>query len=198
MLPYALYITEDKGVSQGKVRIIGGTWRGRKLTVPALLNLRPTPDRVRETLFNWLSQVIPGAHCLDAFAGSGVLGFEALSRGAAHVVLTDHAPLVVTLLQEQLALFKATNAEVYLANAPLQLKKTHLPFEIVFLDPPYAQDLLLPCCFYLEEQHFLAAECYIYLETRTPLEEKMLPANWRILKSKRTGQVAYHLALRRS
>src|SRR5665213_2266264 len=100
-------------MTQGLVRIIAGKWRGRRLKVPDIKDLRPTPDRVRETLFNWLAPVLPGAYCLDLFAGSGVLGFEALSRGAAHAVMVDQSPDVVALLQEELKTFEADNATVY-------------------------------------------------------------------------------------
>lgn len=182
---------------QGQVRIIGGEWRGRKLKVPAVTNLRPTPDRVRETLFNWLAPVIAGAHCLDAFAGSGVLGFEALSRGAAQVVMVDESMVAVKTLQEQAAIFKTQQASIYCARIPAQLQKPQKLFDIVFLDPPYQQDLLLPTCFYLEEQSFLADEAYIYLEAKASLGENELPANWNLLKSKKAGQVAYHLVLRK-
>src|SRR3990167_3020369 len=184
-------------MAQGVVRIIGGEWRGRKLKVPDALHLRPTPDRVRETVFNWLAPVLPGAYCLDAFAGSGVLGFEALSRGATYVVMVDDSPLVIEVLQEELILFKATTrAEIYRAKAPLQLKQPEKSFDIVFLDPPYNDNLLKPSCFYLEEQNFLAPQAYIYLESRDLVDEKMLPTNWEIIKNKRAGQVRYYLALR--
>ena len=181
---------------QGTIRIIGGEWRGRKLKVPDLINLRPTPDRIRETLFNWLAPVITGAHCLDAYTGSGALGFEALSRGAAHVVMVDDSATVVQLLQEELAILKSDNADIYRAKAPRQLKKPTKPFDIVFLDPPFAEDMLLPTCFYLEEQNFLAPDAYIYLESREPIAENQLPPHWQMIKSKRAGQVAYHLAHR--
>ncbi len=183
-------------MTQGNVRIIGGQWRGRKLKVPEVLHLRPTPNRVRETLFNWLQSVVPGAHCLDAFAGSGALGFEALSRGAAHVVMVDEARQVVSLLQEELKLFKANNAEVYCANVPTQLKKPLKPFDIVFLDPPFSDNKLQACCFYLEEHQFLAKQAYIYLEAPELLTETSLPTDWQLIKKKRAGQVAYHLAQR--
>ena len=181
---------------KGQIRIIGGEWRGRKLKVPDLPDLRPTPDRVRETLFNWLAGIVPGAICLDAFAGSGALGFEALSRGASYVVMIDQSPRVISLLKEEFAVFKATNAEVYQARLPGQLKKYKKPFDIVFLDPPYKENVLLPCCFYLEEQGFLADEAYIYMEANTALGEKDLPSRWKIIKSKKAGQVAYHLVRR--
>ena len=183
-------------MKQGRVRIIGGVWRGRLLKVPDILNLRPTPDRVRETVFNWLAPVIAGAHCLDAFAGSGVLGFEALSRGAATVVMVEQEKSVVTLLQEELLMLKAKNAEIYCGRVPQQLKKPQILFDIVFLDPPYQENLLLPTCFYLEEQGFLAKEAYIYLETQSLLQPADLPPEWHLLKSKKAGQVAYHLAQR--
>ncbi|HSW70107.1 MAG TPA: 16S rRNA (guanine(966)-N(2))-methyltransferase RsmD [Gammaproteobacteria bacterium] len=184
-------------MAQGIIRIIGGEWRGRKLKVPDIVNLRPTPDRVRETLFNWLAPTIAGAHCLDAFAGSGALGFEALSRRAADVVMVDESPAVISLLQAELKIFKAENAEIYCANVPSQLRQPSKPFDIVFLDPPYQKNILLPCCFYLEEKDFLADTAQIYLEARETLDEKDLPPHWRIVKSKRAGQVAYHLIMRK-
>lgn len=181
---------------RGEVRIIGGEFRGRKLKIPEILHLRPTPDRVRETLFNWLSPVLPGAYCLDAFAGSGVLGFEAISRGAAHVVMIDESREVITLLQEELSIFKIQNAEVYSASVPQQLKKPKELFDIVFLDPPYQADLLKNTSIYLEENSFLAPHALIYLESKETLTEKDIPSNWEIIRSKKAGQVAYHLARR--
>jgi 16S rRNA (guanine966-N2)-methyltransferase len=183
-------------MAQGQIRIIGGQWRGRKLKVPDVAHLRPTPDRVRETLFNWLAPVIYDAYCLDPFAGSGALGFEALSRGAAEVVMVDASPVVVRLLKEELEMLKANNGIAYLANAPQQLQKTTRPFDIVFLDPPFKENLLLPTCFYLEENAFLAAHAHIYIEAPESLVEGDLPPGWRLIKSKRAGQVAYHLIRR--
>jgi len=180
----------------GQIRIIGGVWRSRKLQVVSKPGLRPTPDRVRETLFNWLAPIVSGAYCLDAFAGSGALGFEALSRGAAHVVMVDAAVEVVKLLREQARLLKTDQAEIYHAHAPQQLRVPQKLFDIVFLDPPYNQDLLLPTCFFLEEKNFLAQEAYIYLEAREILQESQLPVGWKIIKSKKAGQVGYHLVKR--
>ena len=180
-----------------QIRIIGGEWRGRKLKVLDADGLRPTPDRVRETLFNWLAPFISGAHCLDAFAGSGALGFESLSRGAASVVMVDQSAEVISLLKEEAAMLKADRAEIYRARIPSQLKKPEKPFDIVFLDPPYQADLLVQCCFYLEENSFLAREAYIYLEASHGLCENDLPSGWTLLKSKKAGQVAYHLAQRK-
>lgn len=184
-------------MKQGQIRIIGGKWRGRKLKVPDVVDLRPTPDRVRETLFNWLAPVLQGANCLDLFAGSGALGFEALSRGASHVTMVDYSSTVITLLQQESLMLKAENIEIYRAQVPEQLQTALRPFDVVFLDPPYQKDILLPCCFYLEEQAFLADNAYIYLEAKEILTEKDLPANWKIIKSKIAGQVAYHLTQRK-
>jgi 16S rRNA (guanine966-N2)-methyltransferase len=186
----------DLAVAQGQIRIIGGAWRGRKIQVPDLPDLRPTPDRVRETLFNWLQPVMSGAYCLDLFAGSGALGFEALSRGAAYVEMVDQSSKVIALLRQQLLTFGAKNAEAYAANVPAQLRAPARPFNVVFLDPPFKENLLQPCCAYLEEKAFLAEDAYIYLESSDSLDESQLPPTWRLLKSKKAGQVSYHLAQR--
>lgn len=183
-------------MARGQVRIIGGIWRGRKITVPDVAGLRPTPDRVRETVFNWLQFPIQGAYCLDLFAGSGALGFEALSRGAAHVVMVDQSPQVVNLLRQEAVILGANNAEVYQGQVPQQLKLPARPFDIVFLDPPFHENLLLPTCFYLEEKSFLADNAYIYLESKDVLNADVLPSSWQIVKSKSAGQVAYHLVVR--
>lgn len=183
-------------MQKGQVRIIAGKWRGRRLKVLDLEGLRPTPDRVRETLFNWLTSFIQGACCLDLFAGTGVLGFEALSRGAAWVVMVDQSAEVVTLLQDELDQFGVDNAIIYRAAVPNQLQTPAQPFDIVFLDPPYQENILLPCCHYLEEHHFLAKQAYIYLEAQQAIQESDLPAGWRLLKSGKAGNVFYHLAYR--
>lgn len=183
-------------MAEGEIRIIAGAWRGRKLKVPDKEGLRPTPNRVRETLFNWLAPQMPGSYCLDAFAGSGALGFEALSRGAAHVVMVDHSADIVRLLKEEMVLFKAENADIYRADVPSQLKPVEKPFTIVFLDPPFKEDILLPTCFFLEEKGYLASEAFIYLEAPAQIEEDMLPVTWKRVKCKKAGQVVYHLFLR--
>lgn len=180
----------------GFVRIIGGKWRGRRLKVPHMAGLRPTPDRVRETLFNWLAPVIEGSRCLDLFAGSGALGFEALSRGAGYVAMIDQSPQVVQLLQQELARFQATNADIYQATMPNPLPGVVKPFDIVFVDPPYQDNLLFPCCEYLEEHGFLHKVAYVYLEAAQPIEDNELPLHWQIIKKKRAGQVYYHLVRR--
>ena len=192
------HILEIEAMQRGYVRIIAGKWRGRRLKVPDVQDLRPTPDRVRETLFNWLSLLLPGARCLDLFAGSGILGFEALSRGALRVVMVDQSPEVIKTLKEEAVGFGADNVIIYRANVPTQLQTVEQPFDIVFLDPPYTGGLLLPICSYLEEHHFLADQAYIYLESQQAIESSHLPANWQIVKSGKAGQVFYHLAHRES
>ncbi len=181
---------------QGFVRIIGGQWRGRRLKVPDVKGVRPTPDRVRETLFNWLMPFLQGAYCLDVFAGSGALGVEALSRGAAFVEMTDESSEVVALLQSELKAWGCDHGFVYQARAPQQLRPPQHLFDLVFLDPPYESDLLLPCCHYLEEQGFLASSAHLYLESRQVIKDNDLPACWKIVKSQKAGQVFYHLAHR--
>ncbi len=182
----------------GKVRIIGGQWRGRLINVPEGEGLRPTPDRVRETIFNWLAPVIANARCLDAFAGTGALGFEALSRGASYVEMLDANAAVVAALQKTAATFAVNAVHIYRASMPNGLKATTLPFDVVFLDPPYQADLLLPSIAYLESKQFLAPRAWIYLEANVKMNQTDLPANWRLQKAQRAGQVYYHLALRES
>jgi len=180
----------------GFVRIIGGEFRGRKLEVPPK-SVRPTPDRVRETVFNWLTLHLPNAYCLDAFAGSGAFGFEALSRGAAHVVMVDQSKQVIDLLKkEALTLGLSVKIEFHCVTVPKGLSSPAKPFDIVFLDPPYQSDCLLTTCFYLEEKAWLANPAYIYIETAKPIEANTLPDNWSLIKNKKTGQVAYHLVQR--
>lgn len=183
-------------MKHGTVRIIAGEWRGRILRVPDVPDLRPTPDRVRETLFNWLAPHIAGARCLDLFAGTGVLGFEALSRGATSVVFVDESPVVTNLIQSELTHFKAHNAVVYRARIPDQLQPAAVPYDVIFLDPPYQSGLLLPTCQYLEEHGYLAKNAYVYLEANAPIQHNALPSGWQMLKSKMAGQVAYHLIQR--
>lgn len=183
-------------MKQGFIRIIGGKWRGRRIRVLDSLDLRPTPDRVRETLFNWLSPYITGATCLDMYSGSGALGFEALSRGADFVVMVDESQKIVQLLQEEIDLFKAMNADAYCAHLPKGLRSAPQLFDIVFIDPPYQKNLLFASCQFLEAHHFLASPAYIYLEAQQLIEDNELPRHWHIVKNKRAGHVYYHLAKR--
>ena len=179
-----------------QLRIIGGTWRSRKVSFPDVEGLRPSPDRVRETLFNWLAPIISGARCLDLFTGSGALGLEALSRGAGEVVFVDRDSRVISQLQTNLRLLKAEGATVIAADALGYLQRPAQPFDIVFLDPPFRQNLLTPCCTALEQGGWLTANAYVYLEAERNLGVPVVPANWELLRSKNAGDVGYHLAQR--
>jgi len=175
------------------IRIIGGVHKGRKLRFPTADGLRPTADRVRETLFNWLQPQLPGARCLDLFAGSGALGLEAASRGAAEVLLLERSPRVVEQLRKNVALLELGRVQVSQVNTLTWLQGEARPFDILFLDPPFDDDLLGETCRLLQTQGWLAAGARIYLEmdARTRLPE--LPAEWTRLKEKQAGQVCYYL-----
>lgn len=179
---------------QQRLRIIGGDWRGRKLEFPDLPGLRPTPDRVRETLFNWLQSTIAGAHCLDLFAGSGALGLEALSRGAASVQFVDNNPTAIDYLQRNLQLLKAENSQCIRHNALDWIPQASLePIDLIFLDPPFRQNLLAPCCALLAEQDWLREGALIYLEAENELQPLPVPAQWQLLKQKTAGQLTSYL-----
>ncbi|MFT5720221.1 MAG: 16S rRNA (guanine966-N2)-methyltransferase [Motiliproteus sp.] len=182
--------------ANNKLRIIGGRWRSRKLEFASLPGLRPTTDRVRETLFNWLQQQVPGARCLDLFAGSGALGLEALSRGAKQVTLVDSAAVVVQQLRQNLALLGAEqDASVIHSQAIrwLQDAPTEQTFDLVFLDPPFAQGMLAGCCEALEQQALLSPQSWIYIEAEKTLQPLPVPANWRLERSLNAGQVSCYL-----
>lgn len=179
-----------KGTNQ--LRIIGGVWRSRRLQFPDVEGLRPSTDRVRETLFNWLQPLIEGSRCLDLFAGSGALGLEALSRGAARVEFVDRHPKVISTLRSNLKLLGSEAGIVVKADALNYLQADPHPFDIVFLDPPFRQDLLQPCL-HLLNQGWLASGARLYIETELEQGEPELPEGWELLRSKKAGQVAYHL-----
>jgi 16S rRNA (guanine966-N2)-methyltransferase len=178
------------------LRIIGGSWRGRKLRFPRTGEIRPTPDRVRETLFNWLDGRVAGARCLDLFAGSGALGLEALSRGAAHVTFVEHDAAAVRELQARLAQWGAVGAEVERADALRYLERGARPFDVAFLDPPFASPLLGTAAERLEAGGWLAPGARIYVECAARDGLPPLPAGWAALKAKQAGEVGYHLFAR--
>lgn len=182
----------------GQIRIIGGQWRGRKLPVPDSPGLRPTTDRVRETLFNWLAPVIAQARCLDCFAGSGALGFEALSRHAAHATLLESERAIARQLTQNAALLKAENARIINTDALNWLAQPGEPFDLVLLDPPFRRDLLGRALALLEHQGWLAPEAWIYVEAEAENAAIAIPANWRLHREKIAGQVAYRLYIRQS
>ncbi|PWC10870.1 16S rRNA (guanine(966)-N(2))-methyltransferase RsmD [Brenneria roseae subsp. americana] len=180
----------------GQIRIIGGQWRGRKLPVPDSPGLRPTTDRVRETLFNWLAPVIQEARCLDCFAGSGALGLEALSRYAAHATLLETERAIAQQLTQNLALLRAENAQVVNTDTLRWLAQPGEPYDVVFLDPPFRKDLLNNTLSLLEQQGWLAPEAWIYVETESENTQLVIPDNWRLHREKIAGQVASRLYIR--
>jgi|HigsolmetaAR201D_1030396.scaffolds.fasta_scaffold03914_5 16S rRNA (guanine966-N2)-methyltransferase len=175
-----------------RLRIIGGRWRSIPITFPARPELRPTPDRVRETIFNWLQPVIAGARCLDLFAGSGVLGIEALSRGAARVVSVDRDREIVRYLTETAKRLHIDNIEIIESDALRFLSGPPRQFDIVFLDPPYAANVLTDVCAKLNEG-WLAPGALVYVEAPAHDGLPPLPDRWSVHRSKRAGQVGYHL-----
>ncbi len=182
-----------------KFRIIGGQWRGRKLCFDNEPGLRPTPNRVRETLFNWLQPIIPGSRCLDLFSGSGALAFEALSRNACSVTMIDENQNVIATLNKNIALLNIKNACLIQADAAHICATKNMQqhtFDIVFLDPPYYKDLISPCCYGLENNHYLAPVSYIYIEAEYRVTDTMLPSAYTVLRSKKAGNVNYHLIKR--
>ena len=183
-----------RAARSGNVRIIGGRWRGRRLAVADPAAVRPTPDRVRETLFNWLDAALPGARCLDLYAGTGVLGIEALSRGAAEAVFVEQAMAVASQLEQSLARLDTASGRVVTADVEAFLRGSPSPFDIAFLDPPYGTPLGNLCT--LLDRGWLAPGARVYLETNRKQEFPELPADWQIVRDKTAGQVRFALAQR--
>lgn len=184
---------------EGIVRIIGGQWRGRKLSFPQQAQVRPTPDRVRETVFNWLQGWVHGARCLDLYAGSGVLGFEALSRGAQSITLVDEDLRVIQQLERCREQLGTADARIEWISADEFLQKERGPrYDIVFLDPPYRDQRLAQDCERLERYGLLSDEAWIYLEHAADRERPELPENWSYYREKKAGQVCYRLARRQA
>ncbi len=183
-----------------QLRIIGGLWRGRKLGFPAIDGLRPTGDRIRETLFNWLAPDIQGANCLDLFAGSGALGLEALSRGAASSVLIERDSRAAAQLGANLTLLKADNGKVLQMDALGYLRAAtaasqYAPFDVVFIDPPFQLNLWQAVIDTLEQRHLLREGAAIYIESGLN-DHYLPPANWRLHRDKTSGNVHYRLFYR--
>ena len=196
MIPTVSILKTDLPSNAGRnsVRIIAGEWRGRRVNFPDLPGLRPTPDRVRETLFNWLQHSIGGARCLDAFAGSGALGLEALSRGAREVVFVESAQAAARGLQEQLTrLGGQRKGRIMEMGASRFFRTTPTAFDIVFLDPPFGQDALAEYVPLLDGDGWLKPGGLVYLENEKKAGVPRLPAHWELLKSKSAGEVGYHL-----
>lgn len=178
----------------GEVRIIGGDWRGRKLPVLTAEGLRPTSDRVRETLFNWLQFETPGASCLDVFSGSGALGFEALSRGAKQVIFLELAAANAKQLKTNLSTLKADQAEVVQADSLQWLAQpANQVFDVIFLDPPFHQGLMQPAVDLLFKNGYANDRSWLYIEQEKQLDWPKLPDGWVCHREKTTSQVRFGL-----
>lgn len=182
----------------GQLRIIGGSWRGRKIDFVTEPGVRPTPDRIRETLFNWLQTSIAGTRCLDLFSGSGALGFEALSRGASEVVMIEQSSAAIKQLRTNASLLKTDSAQVEQCNADNYLQRPAQPFDIIFLDPPFGTDTLEGYCTLLESSGWLAPHAQVYMERARGTPAPQLPAGWQLHREKQAGKVCYALAIRRN
>ena len=186
--------TGIKNPPPGRLRIVAGNWRSRLLDIAAAPGLRPTSERVRETLFNWLAPRIDGARCLDLYAGTGALGLEALSRGAATTVFVEKSALAAGVLKSNVEKLGAEGATICEADAIESLRKIPVKsFDIVFLDPPFAADILEDLCRLIDERQVLADGARVYLEHSVAKIEPELPAGWEVLKSEVAGQVRYSL-----
>lgn len=184
---------QGRNQRQNTLRIIGGQWRRQFLTFPDSESLRPTPDRVRETLFNWLGQDLHGQRCLDLFSGSGALGFEAASRGAAQVVMVEKSPVVFhALLGNQKKLKAFETVEILRSDAlEFAARQSAKPFDVVFLDPPFHQgwiEKLTPCL-----DGLLAPQGALYIEAETPIQQL---GHWQTARQAKAGQVYYQLLIR--
>jgi len=180
--------TRGASGARGTLRVIGGKYRSRQIRVPARPGLRPTPDRVRETLFNWLGQDLDGLACLDLYAGSGALGFEAASRGAARVVLVEQDRAVVEELNRSRATLGAGQVTIVCADAMDYLARDRGNHDVVFLDPPFRQNALPAILAKLAPR--LEPGARVYVESEAPVD---LAAPWTELKRARAGQVSYQL-----
>lgn len=180
-----------------QLRIIGGQWRSRQIVFDDAPGLRPTPSRVRETLFNWLQHDVAGSRCLDLYAGSGALGFEAASRGAREVWQVENHPSACRRLRENAGKLAASQINLVERDVPAFLQGPGQTFDLVFLDPPFGGDLAGPTCERLEAAGWLSDYAKIYVETESNRPLPIWPDGWRLLKAKTAGEVAYSLLQRR-
>lgn len=180
--------------SSGELRIIGGDWRSRKLRFPDAGGVRPTPARTRETLFNWLSVYVAASDCLDLFSGSGALGLEALSRGAAQATLVDNSTALTTALRGNLRLLGAESSTVVCTSADAYLSQpARQPFDIVFMDPPFRQGWLTTLFPLLDARGWVKPGGWVYVEHESEIPAPTAPANWQLHRHKTAGQVTYCL-----
>ena len=177
-----------------QVRIIGGQWRGRKLSFTPADGLRPTGDRIRETLFNWLAPTIEGARCVDLFTGSGALGLEALSRGAIHCDFVDSSNATLSQVSDHLKTLVAVNrSRCHPVSAQQFLQMATQAYDIVFIDPPFMQQLVGPICETLTKKQLLSSDALVYVETGAMEPPAKVPLGWKIHREKVAGGVAYRL-----
>ncbi len=182
--------------AQSSIRIIGGKWRSRKVSFMTKDGLRPTPDRVRETLFNWLAPFMVDAVCLDLYAGSGVLGLEALSRGAAAVYALDSDRDCVQRIAQNQQVLQAENYTLLNKSALDWLQAPQFSADIIFVDPPYKQNILYKTLDLLEQNNWVKSGGVIYFEQDQPLDAELLPAGWNIWRESKAGKVFFYLAQR--
>ena len=178
---------------QSKIRIIAGEWRSRQLLFEDTPGLRPTPARVRETLFNWLQQDVIGSRCLDLYAGSGALSFEAASRGAKSVSVVENNAQACRLIKENTVKLTANQIKIIQSDVFRFLSGDASRFDLVFLDPPFGKNMAQQTCQWLEDKGWLALNAKVYVEVESNLVLEGMPPNWKLLKSKRAGEVAYYL-----
>ena len=180
---------QQKG--SGTLRIIGGDWRGRRLEFPSSPNLRPTGDRIRETLFNWLATEVGGSRCLDLFAGSGALGLEALSRGASHCTFLETSSAAIEGINAHLSLLNAVDRGRVINTNALSWRDD--PFDIVFVDPPFSENLAIDSLRHLINNQLLTDSALVYLEVASTASLEDLPPALSIIRDKQSGAVRYLL-----
>lgn len=181
-------VTDLFMLREGKVRIIGGKWRSRVILFPSDKFLRPTPDRVRETVFNWLGQDLTGLHCLDLFAGSGAMGFEAASRGATQVVMVESNKNILRGLQASQKKLDATQVELVAMNALAFIAADRRQYDVIFLDPPFQFDLIPQLLLHLPARMTGAGLVYMESDNKVDLDEQ-----WLVWRNGRAGKVYYQL-----
>ena len=178
---------------KSKIRIIGGEWRSRQLLFEDTPGLRPTPARVRETLFNWLQQDVIGSRCLDLYAGTGALGFEAASRGAKSVFIVENNAQACRLIKENTVKLTANQINIIQSDVFRFLAGEASRFDLVFLDPPFGKNMAQQTCQWLEDKEWLVSHAKVYVEVECNLVLEGMPSSWKLLKNKRAGDVAYYL-----
>ncbi|MDN4501874.1 16S rRNA (guanine(966)-N(2))-methyltransferase RsmD [Alteromonadaceae bacterium BrNp21-10] len=185
---------KQKNTASGSIRIIAGQWRGRKLPVLDAEGLRPTTDRTKETLFNWLAPEIVGRTCLDAFSGSGSLGFEALSRGAKQVDFVDMNASACRQIEQNISTLNIPSKQAKVMNVDvLAYLQQHQTFDLVFIDPPFNQGLITPLLTALNQTSKLAKKALIYIECELANANYPVPNSWQCIKQKQTKQLSYRL-----